>query len=312
LPQRPYCTDDLETGTRIRRRDIAATKAYLQPNHAKHIVYLPFDIDRQNAGAAWIDGDVPQPTITVFNPNNGHAHLLYELSVPVTDHYEHLKPMRYLEAIRYAYTERLEADAGYAGILIKNPLHSRWPVRCNDVAYSLGELAEYVELVPYYQRKPANDLSVLGRNCSLFEQARQYAYQIAKKHGTEHNLMADIENFCLEHNVFAIALSLAEVRCIAKSVSRWTWKHRHELGTKKRLLQLDRALPLTERQSLGAAHTASVKHKATEKRIIQAIGDLPATGKRITKAEVSRVTGIHRKTLERFYGHLFHGVTMDT
>lgn len=133
LPQRPYCTDDFDSGTRIRRRDIAVKKAYLQPNHNKHIVYLPFDIDRQDAGAAWLDGNVPPPTLTIFNPANGHAHLLYELAAPVTDYYEHPKPMRYLEAIKHAYSERLEADAAYPGCLVKNPLHPRWPVRCNDV-----------------------------------------------------------------------------------------------------------------------------------------------------------------------------------
>lgn len=172
--------------------------------------------------------------------------------------------------------------------------------------------SKHVELVPHYQRKPANDLSVLGRNCSLFEQARHYAYQVAKMHRTENELIADIKNFCFEHNLFTTPLQINEVRSIAQSVGRWTWKHRHEVGTRRRLLQLDQTLPLAERQSIGATHAASVKRKATEEKIIQAIGDLTAAGKRATKAEVSRVTGLHRKTLERIYGHLFHGLRMDT
>lgn len=32
LPRRPYCSDDLSHGLAIRRRDLAAEKAYIQPN----------------------------------------------------------------------------------------------------------------------------------------------------------------------------------------------------------------------------------------------------------------------------------------
>ncbi len=45
--------------------------------------WLGFDVDRTGAAIDWSDRNAPAPTLTITNPENGHAHLLYALETPV-------------------------------------------------------------------------------------------------------------------------------------------------------------------------------------------------------------------------------------
>ena len=83
IPSRPYCSDDLGLGLRIRPRHQAVTSTYLQLNAPTDFCFLPFDIDRAHAAFAWEEGNLPAPNIIVANPANGHAHLIYMLADPV-------------------------------------------------------------------------------------------------------------------------------------------------------------------------------------------------------------------------------------
>ena len=52
-----------------------------------------------------------------------------------------------MAAIQHAYNAALRADLGYVGLVTKNPLHDHWHVlRLHDDVYSLGELADFVDL----------------------------------------------------------------------------------------------------------------------------------------------------------------------
>ncbi|MCV6072009.1 replication initiation protein, partial [Escherichia coli] len=53
--------------------------------------------------------------------------------------------MAYLAAIQRTYTELLQADKGYAGLMTKNPLHNDWRVIVLHYAqYDLGDLEDAV------------------------------------------------------------------------------------------------------------------------------------------------------------------------
>ena len=78
LPYKPYCTDELGY-TFINPKSLAIKKRYLQHNPPCKIVYLVFDIDREDGAMAWHDAGLPLPTWTTQNPENGHAHICYEL-----------------------------------------------------------------------------------------------------------------------------------------------------------------------------------------------------------------------------------------
>src|SRR5690625_5523818 len=49
LPYRPYCSDDLADGLRIRPLQTAKNRRYLQINPPTQQHYLVFDVDRQGA-----------------------------------------------------------------------------------------------------------------------------------------------------------------------------------------------------------------------------------------------------------------------
>ena len=63
------------------------------------------------------------------NPQNGHAHLIYGLDVPVrTAPDAKSAPLRYAAAVDCALRAVLGADEDYAGLICKNPLHPHWRV----------------------------------------------------------------------------------------------------------------------------------------------------------------------------------------
>ena len=64
------------------------------------MLWLAYDVDRPGAAIDWSDRGAPAPNISVKNPENGHAHLLYGLSVPVrTAPDGRAGPLRYAAAV---------------------------------------------------------------------------------------------------------------------------------------------------------------------------------------------------------------------
>jgi hypothetical protein len=311
LPSHPYCTNDLSFGIKPQAAKKAIERAYIQPNRPNSLAYLLFDVDREDAAIRWYDVDLPKPTLIMRTRENGHAHLAYELKAPVYDRHGVNKPMRYAKAIQKAYTLKLGADSGYVGLIAKSPLSARWDVRVHNVAYDLSYLAEFVDLKPL-PRRAANDDSVLGRNCNLFNVIRNRAYAVVHGCVDEQQLFIWVLNACLNYNAeaFCTPLGDAEVRSTAKGIAKWVWKRRSQIRTpRQRIMQLDENLPLAERQSLGGKYraklTAAKRRSETEEKIIRAIGELTAKGQRVTKAGIAKLTGTHRNTIDRYYSHLF-------
>ena len=111
-PLKPYCTDDLDAGLRIRSYQHAIKRRYIQANPPHLRVWSLYDIDRPAGGLAWQDADLPPPAWASVNKDNGHAHLAYGLSAPVlTSSMEARQaPLRYLNAVEAAFRAKLEAD----------------------------------------------------------------------------------------------------------------------------------------------------------------------------------------------------------
>lgn len=277
LPHKPYCSNDLMAGTRILPRHLALTRKYIQPQISKKLIgWMIYDIDRPGAAHAWDDADLPAPTITVINPINKHAHLLYQLTAPIpTTDKARLQPIRYLNAIEHAYKLRLGADFGYAGLLTKNPMHQSWLVSANDVSYELSVLAEYVEL----KRMDPKEARGLGRNCTIFDEVRQLSYREVHKHSSHDTFQRQVILFCHQLNdAFPMPLAQRELGVIAKSISRWTWRHRHEVG----LISLD------------AINRIKIAANA-----VCADVDVSFVCK-VAQKEVARVSGLSTDTIQRF------------
>jgi hypothetical protein len=233
LPRRPYCSDDLAQGVRVRGLAHALTKPYIQANPPHLRVWSIYDVDRPGAAVAWENSGLPPPGWAAVNRANGHAHLVWGLSAPVLVDSPDLRqaPLRYLCAVESAFRERLQADQGYSGLITKNPIHPLWrTLRGPQLAYELGELAAWVDLPKHMPRRKPDEIG-LGRNCSLFDRLRKWAYGAIRQYwgggldGWNAWLSAANGRGLVYNGDFMFPLDGREVWHIAKSVAKWTWRN---------------------------------------------------------------------------------------
>lgn len=280
--------------------------------------WLTFDQDHEHL-LRWEQKNLPDPNLIVRNLDNRRAHIHYAIESVCTSDAGRLKPIQYLAAIQQAYCLALDADPGYTGFITKNPLHPGWHVwELHNRVYSLGELADYVELQKkrWTRKHAANDAHHgLGRNCALFHRLRFWAYDHVKWHreqGSSYDhWMKVVLKECEQKNSFAQPLPYSEVKSTAKSVGKWVWTKYWPDGKPIRrgvmaesFQQSQLPLDLTTRQRLAARRTNQARREATEEKIINAIGELTAAGKRVSVAAISRLSGVSRQALYKDYPDL--------
>jgi len=187
--------------------------------------WLGFDVDRIGAAIDWSDRNAPAPTLTITNPENGHAHLLYALETSIrTAPDGKMKPLRYAAAVENALRKKLGADAGYSGLICKNPNHSHWKIAVwQPELYSLDWLADSLDLNAANDKEIVTDYG-LGRNCTLFEKTRKWAYRAIRQGWPEYDqwLKACYERASAYNLHFVSPLDENEVIGIAKSIAKWT------------------------------------------------------------------------------------------
>jgi hypothetical protein len=233
LPARPYCTDALGQ-LRILPAVQALEKRYIQPNTPWDLRWLVYDVDRSTAYIDWRDTPLcPDPSIIVCNRENGHCHFLYALTVPVyTQPGTSLAAIRYAASIDVALTIVLGADPGYAGLLCKNPLHPHWWTTVwQEAAYDLSWLADSLDMEPYRdKRRHLPDIG-LGRNCTIFEVSRKWAYTNRRKYG-DRELEGAIYAYAWGYNEsrFRYPLPVREIKGIARSIAKWVIRRMDDEG----------------------------------------------------------------------------------
>jgi len=228
LPHKPYCTDE-KGWLQVRSKATAIGKRYIQHNQPSLIHWLVYDCDYAGALTHIGDNHLPTPNVIAINPANGNSHLFYRLADPVcTSDHARLKPMQLLAKIDYVMCKELEADPGYQGFISKNMLHKHWQVQeVNKEAWNLADFLEWIDLPKKIPKRA--EQQGLGRNCTLFETARQWAYRQVLNYrlaGSKKGFAEAVLNHCEEiNNSFPTPLNFAEVKSTAKSISNWTWKH---------------------------------------------------------------------------------------
>lgn len=235
LPRKPYCTNDLTHGLLIRPLSLALQMRYIQANPPGMTSYLAFDVDRHDAGAAWMDSAAPRPSFIIKNPDNGHAHYLYALAAPVcTTSAARLKPLRYLAAIERAISAELQADPGYSGLIIKNPAHGHWQTIAVELeAYTLAALERHLDLSAGAAKPKRQAVVGLGRNCTIFDDLRHWAYRAVSSYWRpdgERRWREAVQEQAHSLNRFTFRLQAKEVDQIAKSVAGWVWKRFTPMG----------------------------------------------------------------------------------
>jgi hypothetical protein len=175
--------------------------------------------------------------MAVMNQENGHCHLLYGLDIPVHKNFSsNTAPLKFAADIERALIFTLESDPSYANFLCKNPLSKKWIVYFYQrFLYSLDWLADCLNLKRFKVPKNNPALSGLGRNCSLFDTVRPWAYSKIRDRAIA-NSLPSFQNAvigfteALNNEMFNMPLPHQEVKSIGKSIATWTWRHLSEQG----------------------------------------------------------------------------------
>lgn len=232
MPYKPHYGYRKGEPLHIGLREDAISKARLiQFNSPISTKYLVVDLDDHNAMFSYQDKDLPPPHIIIENLTNGHCHYIYELALPVlTGKKAHLHPIRYFNNIQRQLYHEFGADIGFTHYLCKNPfivddkqrvLYGQFP------AYTLDDLAKYVDLEKVPLTKKLESFANGSRNCELFDGVRQWAYSQKCQNNSLSSFEKEVLNFALEFNssCFHNPLGYNEVRATAKSISKWVWRH---------------------------------------------------------------------------------------
>ena len=246
LPLRPYCTNDKSSGLLIRPQATALGYRHIQYNPPPHVSCLVFDIDHPEGYTAWRDAGLPTPHWISINQSEtldekgvshrGRAHIGYLLAAPVArTNAARQKPLRYLAAIEHVMAHRLGADMRFSGLITKNPVHSDWWTIWHNVEpYSLDYLAEFcpdAELAAYNSRS-RKEVGGLGRNVTLFDNVREWAYSAVRTYWRPNGYEAwanAVRAACESSNAFGLEqggpLPVSEIKSTAKSIARWVWRN---------------------------------------------------------------------------------------
>ena len=228
LAYKPYCADDLLYGLQIRPKKTAISMQYIQGNQPCMIHYFFFDIDRAEAVMAWYDANLPMPYWTAQTQKNGHAHICYKLEIPLcTSELASQKAISYAAKIQAGLANKLGADVGYSHLITKNPFHPDWRTTFwTERAYTLDYLADFVELPKKLSKK--QEVSGLGRNCTLFDTVRKWAYTAVRDYLHHHSSLT-WEKAVLTHlealnGEFQEPLPYSEIKATAKSIANYCWR----------------------------------------------------------------------------------------
>nr|WP_236758225.1 replication initiation protein [Aeromonas salmonicida] len=206
----------------------------MQHNPPPHVACLVFDVDSPDGYEAWKEAGLPAPNWVTVNPLNCHAHYGYYLAAVVArTSAAKQKPLRYLAAIEHVLAKRLGADMGYAGLITKNPVHGDWwTIWHHSEPFSLDYLAEFcpdADLAAY-SRRSRKEVGGLGRNVTVFDNVREWAYSAVRAYWRPNGYEAwgdAVRSACDSANAFGREqggpLPVSEIKATAKSIARWVW-----------------------------------------------------------------------------------------
>jgi len=268
---------------------------YIQGNQPCMIHYFFFDIDRPEAVMAWHDENLPMPYWTAQNPENGHAHICYKLEIPICiSEYGSQKAIKFGAIVQAGMAKKLGADVNYSHLITKNPFHSNWRVEFwNEEAYTLEYLADWVDL-PKKLTKKQEQLG-LGRNCTLFDTVRKWAYEAIRAYRSSSytNWYAEVLKHAQNVNTaFPKPLPYSEIKATVKSIARFCWKndaycyqefiqrqsHKGKMGGKA-----------GNSSNGGKARSAQYNELREQAKAMYNQG--------IKKSEIAKKLGVHRSTL---------------
>jgi hypothetical protein len=171
------------------------------------------------------------------------------------------------------------------------------PVRLHEVIDALGdEFADTVKVTDGRARRrgePAAD----GRNCYTFDVTRWWAYD-----NNECGLAAITAKAEEVNDGFAVPMSTAEVRGIARSISKYMRNGRRRAARQRRRRDFVEGLGLSlaERQAIAGKRSGEARKAATEAKIAAGTERLRAEGKtEPTQRQLATASGLSIRTIKR-------------
>lgn len=202
---------------------------YLQAGDAGScIVAIVLDCDE--GGWLWEqieDGKIPPPSWVVWRTTatgvrRGHA--VWTLEAPVhKGPNARRRPLQVLARAAEWLRAAARADCSYSGLLTRCPFHARPDLFTEwgrEAPYPLAELTDWI---PRGWRRPRVPTTSYGRNCSLFDSLRRWAYQPRNWGASFEGIHAAARRM---NEQFDVPLPVLEVRDVAKSVAGFVAKRR--------------------------------------------------------------------------------------
>lgn len=232
MPFKPYCSDNLDNGLKIRKKEKALEMLYIQANQPAIQTCLLFDLDEENCFFKFEDVGLPVPHFITKSPNSGRCHYGYILKSGICKTQQaRLKPLKYAAAVENGIAKKLGSDRGYVGLITKNPLNSHWsPYWSGADLYDLDYLADFVDLNQSKNAGKAESYG-LGRNVNLFDDLRHWAYKRVlgfKSSLSFEQWMKEVERQAINLNAVCNQqnpLPFSEIKATARSIGKWTWKN---------------------------------------------------------------------------------------
>ena len=229
LPARMWSADPGET-PRYRLRDLALTKARIDPNQLKSQNHLIVSLARHDSWREHLDGFLPPPTLLVTNNDTGTTDLLFTLRKGVYWSAADTPATRYLGHVQHGLKTIFRARMDHAGKLVKNP-------RREDIHFVEGWAGDSYtldQLAAFGPTRPRLDADApgrgLGRDCGLFVQLAHWSW----RNRGEFDDQAQWDN-ALQANAWAfnfhydIPLPQLEVDRHVQRVFEWSWARKNFL-----------------------------------------------------------------------------------
>lgn len=275
LPHRPYATNRLERGQYRMSRDDALTMRYVE--HSPHALLgsIVIDCDHPDAALRAFEkpSDHPAPN-WVAQSLSGRAHIGWWLAAPVcrTDS-ARLQPLRFAQRIEAGLRTSVGGDFSYGGQLTKNPIHPDWETLYGPAKpYELRDLAT-IHTPRQMPRRP-DRAAGLGRNVTMFDTARKWAYPQWWHHRAGSG--RDWDQLVLQHchavnSEFSDPLPFTEVRGTAQSISRWIWRNFTEESYRQRKGVIGRKGGIASGKIMTDAKREANRRRATKFDLAEAL-----------------------------------------
>ncbi|WP_312284086.1 primase C-terminal domain-containing protein, partial [Candidatus Igneacidithiobacillus taiwanensis] len=189
------------------------------------------------------------------------------------------------------------------------PAHTDWLVwSFHEQLWTLGELAEYLDLdaakARCYVPDTPEEAYQEGRNVLLFHTARKWAYSAIRDYWAPNGLPrwqdAILGHLRAINGQFHAPLYEPELRTIAKSIAKWTWRHITPAGLQDLIerthtpeLQRERGRRATNQAEAGIA-SGQARRRSREQdrataRLLQARG--------YSYRQIARELGVPKSTI---------------